>query len=168
MANNDENAKDELEKLYSILIKELEKEKQYYVKEKDNIIKDIKKFHNIAENIENDIKDIEKKQDNHIGKKLEKNLYPEYNHKIDVLKKKKEFYENIENDLDSKKNDKLQELDEKIEDCKKLIDKYNSDIDSVKQAIWRNGFINVKINEIVDVKELNEYIRKNEALLNYK
>ena len=167
MSNDPETAKRDLEKVYSILIKELEEIKNNYEKEKENINKTIKDYQNIVDKIFDKIKDIENDEKNYIAEKKENNLYPEYSHIVEILGNKKVFYESIVRDLESKKDYKMKELDERIEECKKTIDKYNSDIDIVKQAIYENGLINLKINEIVDLKDLKKYARQNEQLLHY-
>ena len=163
-----ENAKNELEKFYSMIIKELKEEKNFYENEKIQLTNRIKGYQNSINEIDAKMEDIKNKENNYIENNKDNNLLPEYNHKIDILKNKKEFWENIVDNLNSKKDNQLQELDKNIEKCNKNIEKYNSDIERVKQAIYRNGIINIKLNEIIDLKELKKYAMQNENLLNYK
>ena len=169
MSNKIEDARINLNKYYSMLVKELNRHIKYYENEKEEINKCIKEYQDIVYSVDNEINIIKKNKDNFIGKGTEENdLLPEKLHEVQVLDDKRKFYENVVNYLKSKKASKLSEFDVKIDKCKKTIDKYNSDIEIVKQAIWRDGVIKIKIKEIVDLKELNEYVKKNEELLNFE
>ena len=70
-----------------------------------------------------------------------------------ILETKQKFYENIVNEIGKDKNIGEQELYNNIENCNKEIDKYNSDIDKIKNAIWNNGVFGLKLNEIVNIEK---------------
>lgn len=169
MSNEIADARDKLNKYYSKLVKELNNQIEYFEKEKEEVKKDKKEYQSIIDDLECKINEIKNDENNYIGEnKEENNLLPDKLHEMDFLNKRKVFYKNILDDLKSRESSKLNELDKKISECKKTIDKYNFDIETVKQAIWRDGVIKIKINEIIDLKELNKYIHQNEAMLNIK
>ena len=167
MTDIEEQRRNEIELVYSVLIEAIKEEMDYYNKE-INKISNIEKYKKILEEINENIKYIKKDANNYIGKNKENNkLLPEYCHKIDFLETKQKFYENIVNEIEKDKNIREQELDNKIDNCKKDIDKYNSDIDKIKNAIWNNGALGLKINEIVNIEKLKEYRTKNNAIINH-
>ena len=169
MSNKIEDARINLNKYYSVLVQELNLHIKYYEKEKEEINKCIKEYQDTVYSIDGEINKIKKDKDNFIGKGTEENdLLPEKLHEVQVLNDKRKFYENVVDYLKSKKDSKLSELETKIDECKKTIDKYNSDIKRVKQAILIDGIIKIKIREIVILEELKEYMKKNEKLLNFK
>ena len=166
MSEIEEQRRKDIELVYSALIKEINEEINYYTEEINNIKNNINKYQKILDDIKNNIKYIKNSDNCYIGKSIEYNkLLPEYCHKIDILETKQKFYENIVNEIGKNTNIREQELYNNIENCKKEIDKYKSDIDKIKNAIWNNGVLGLKLDEIVNIERLKEYKIKNNAII---
>lgn len=168
MLINAEQGKKDIEKVYSKLISEINEQIHFYQNEKDKLYSDIKKYEKLLKNINTDIEEIKNNENNYIGKNKKNNLLlPEYFHKISTLVTKKKNYKEIIDIIKNNKNIKEEKLNKNIEKCKKEIEKYNSDIEKVKQAIWNNGVLELKLNEIVNIEELKKYKIQCNAIINH-
>ena len=96
--------------------------------------------------INENIKYIKKNENFYIGKNNK--LLPEYCHIIVFQRQNKNLMK-----ISLMKQEKIKIQENNIENCNKEIDKYNSDIDKIKNAIWNNGVFGLKLNEIVNIEK---------------
>ena len=75
------------------------------------------------------------------------------------------MYEEIVNYLEENNKQYLDKLNEHIQICQSNIEKYKNEIELIKKAIWNEGMVKLKINEVIDLQELKEYYTKNEMII---
>ncbi len=162
MSQNQLEAREALEKYYSSLIKVLKDEKTNYEEEKKKYNSSMATYkEKIRENRQR-INDILTKNESYINKP---NLTPESFHEINILEKKQKLYEKIALYLERNNDQILAKLNEHIKKCQNNIDKYNKEIELIKKAIWNEGMLKIKINEVIDLKELKEFYDQNELIV---
>ena len=162
MTQNQLEARDALEKYYSSLIKVLEDEKSNYEEEKKKYISSIATYKKKVRENQQKINDILSKKESFIN---ENNLTPESFHEKNILEKKQKLYEKIVLYLEKNNDQNSAILNEHIIKCQNNIDKYNKEIELIKKAIWNEGMVKIKINEVIDLKELKEYFTQNEMII---
>ena len=161
MIQNQLEARDALENYYSSLIKVLKDEKSNYEEEKKKYKNRIDTYKEKKRENQQKINDILEKKESYINT----NLTPESFHEINILEKKQKLYENIVRNLEKNNDQNLVKLNEHILKCQNNIDKYNKEIELIKKAIWNEGMVKIKINEVIDLKELKEYFTQNEMII---
>ena len=161
MTHNQLEARDALENYYSSLIKVLKDEKSNYEEEKKKYKNRIDTYKEKKRENQQKINDILEKKESYINT----NLTPESFHEINILEKKQKLYENIVRNLEKNNDQNLVKLNEHILKCQNNIDKYNKEIELIKKAIWNEGMVKIKINEVIDLKELKEYFTQNEMII---
>ena len=157
-------AREDLEKNYSLLIKILEGEKSKIEKEKEKYIKSIDTYEKKINIIKDKINDILKKNENYIEESKE-HLIPEKYHEKDILKRKQDLYQEIFNYLNEEKVQISNEFDIHIKECQNKIDMFKKEEEKIRQAIWRGEIVEIKINEVTNIKDLKEYYNKNKIIL---
>ena len=162
MTQNQLEARDALEKYYSSLIKVLKDEKSNYEEEKKKYKNRIDTYKEKIRENRQKINDILEKKESYINKT---NLTPESFHEKNILEKKQKLYEKIVLYLEKNNDQNSAILNEHIIKCQNNIDKYNKEIELIKKAIWNEGMVKIKINEVIDLKELKEYFTKNEMII---
>ena len=166
MSSEAEKKRKKLEDVYSLLINEIQNQIKDYENQKQNSDNEIQKYKNLLYEINKEIENIKNNNNNYIGGKIEGNkLLPEYSHEIEILNNKKEFYNTIISKITKNIDDKKLELNSKIEECRNKKDKFNNDVEKIKNAIWNNDALELKLAEIVDLKELKKFILKNNIIL---
>ena len=161
MTHNQLEARDALENYYSSLIKVLKDEKSNYEEEKKKYISSIATYKKKVRENQQKINDILEKKESYINT----NLTPESFHEVNILEKKQKLYEQIASILEKNNEQNLVKLNEHILKCQNNIDKYNKEIELIKKAIWNEGMVKIKINEVIDLKELKEYFTQNEMII---
>lgn len=166
MSSEAEKNRKKLEDVYSLLIKEIKNQLEDYEKQKQNIDNEIQKYNNLLSEINNEIKYIKNNNNNYIGGEIEGNkLLPEYSHEIEILNNKNELYKTIINKITKNIDEKKQKLNSKIEECRNKENKFNNDVEKIKKAIWNNDALELKLAEIVDLKELKKFKLENDIIL---
>ena len=157
-------AREDLEKNYSLLIKILEGEKSKIEKEKEKYIKSIDTYEKKINIIKDKINDILNNNENYIEESKE-HLIPEKYHEKDILKRKQDLYQEIFNYLNEEKVQISNEFDIHIKECQNKIDMFKKEEEKIRQAIWRGEIVEIKINEVTNIKDLKEYYNKNKIIL---
>ena len=165
---NVNEAKKALETIYSNFINEIDKQKQYYDEKKSNLNKNINQYKNRIEELNKQKEKIENEQENYIGQNKDRGrLLPEKDHEKDVIENKIKFYEKIKSDLEKKKNEKEKELNKKISDCIERKDRYDKEKQIIKQAILNKKYMELKIDDIVEIRDLINLKKDNEYIVNH-
>ena len=157
-------AREDLEKNYSLIIKILEGEKSKIEKEKEKYIKSIDTYEKKINIIKDKINDILNNNENYIEESKE-HLIPEKYHEKDILKRKQDLYQEIFNYLNEEKVQISNEFDIHIKECQNKIDMFKKEEEFIRQAIWRGEIVEIKINEVTNIKDLKEYYNKNKIIL---
>ena len=157
-------AREDLEKNYSLIIKILEGEKSKIEKEKEIYIKNIDTYETKINIIKDKINDILNNNENFIEESKE-HLIPEKYHEKDILKRKQDLYQEIFNYLNEEKVQISNEFDIHIKECQNKIDMFKKEEEFIRQAIWRGEIVEIKINEVTNIKDLKEYYNKNKIIL---
>ena len=165
MSQNKLKAREKLEENYSSLIRILEEEKSNYEKEKEIYIKNIEIYNDKITEIKNKRNDILGSNDNFIDENKKNGLIPEKFHEIDILERKQDLYQEILVYLNQNKANISNEFDRHIKECQHMIDKFKNETEAIKQQIWKGEFLEIKINEVTDLKELKKYYKENEKIL---
>ena len=165
MSQDKLKAREKLEKNFSYLIEILEKEKTKYEVEKNEYLNSIDVYNKKILNIKEKIKEIKEDKQSYRDEKSSEHLLPEKFHQIDILKKKQELYQDIFDYLNNNKDKILRDFDSHIEEFQNNIKKFKMDTEKIKKSIWKGGLIEIKVNEVTDLKELKKYYRENEKIL---
>ena len=155
MSENKLKEREKLEKNYSSLIEILEKEKSNYKEEKEKYLKSINEYEDKIKIIKNKINEIIDEKENFINKDKE-HLIPEKFHERDILKKKQELYEEIVDILNTRKDKIFNDLERYIGECQDKIDKFKKETEQLKQVILNDEILEIKINEIANLKDLKK------------
>ena len=165
MSEDKLKAREKLEENFSYLIKILKEEKTKCEEEKNKYLDSIDAYNKKILDIKEEIKEIKEDKQSYIDEKSNEHLSPEKFHQIDILTKKQELYQDIFDYLKNKKNKILRDFDNHIEEFQNNIEKFKKDLEKIKKAIWKGELIEIKVNEVTDLKELKKYYRENEKIL---
>ena len=164
MSGDERREINELENIFNLLIEEINKEKKYYEKEINNLNNN--KYSEEIQKIKDKINEIKSKNENYINKDIKGKLLPEYFYTVDFLENRIKFYENVINTISNNQNNNRQKLNDKIKESENDIEEINKINEKIKNAIWNKGMANLKIDETFNIKQLKDYKKKIEHIMN--